>query len=286
MNDDMDAETVAGDWPRDLLVVRGPDAVDFLQGQLSADVVTLDPGQSTLSLLLRPAGKMEALLRLWRTDEHIVVIDTDHGTGDAVARRLTHFLVRTDATIQRLAWKCRVIRGPASMAVETDGTGAELVGLGMWPGIDGVDLFGPSPSIPAGVAAASPELLEAMRIRAGWPVAGAEITDAVIPAEIGSWLMTAAVSFTKGCYVGQELTARIESRGRNVPRHLRSFELPAGVEASPGDDIVIAGEVDAGAVGSVTSAAVDPRTGTTVALGYVKRSVSEDATVTVAPSRR
>ncbi|MCB0952641.1 MAG: hypothetical protein R2714_04615 [Microthrixaceae bacterium] len=267
---------VAGRWPRDVLVVRGPDAVSYLQGQVSADVVTLDVGQSTLGLLLAPTGKLEGVVRLWRTDEHVVVLDTDAGGGAAVEARLRRFLLRTDAVIEALRWECVVIRGPGSTDVDTDGTGAELVGLGMWPGIDGMDLLGPAVSLPPGVAEAPAELVEALRIRAGWPTFGAEVDDSVIPAEIGPWLITAAVSFTKGCYVGQELTARIDSRGNNVPRNLRVLELPPGVTAAVGDEISLAGE-DPTVVGVVTSAAVDPRSGTTIALGFVKRSVGESA---------
>jgi folate-binding protein YgfZ len=167
----------------------------------------------------------------------------------------------------------------------TDTSGAELVGLGMWPGIDGLDLLGPRVTPPDGVCEASPEEIEALRIRAGWPAYGAEIVPGVIPAEVGPWLITAAVSFTKGCYVGQELTTRINSRGGNVPRNLRSIELPAGRTTAVGDDIVVVrengtaqdGTSDDGAVGAVSSAVLDPRTGTTVALGYVKRSVDDGA---------
>ena len=116
--------TVAGPWPRDVLVVRGPDAVGFLQGQLSADVVTLEPGQSTLALLLEPTGKLEAVVRLWRTDEHVVVLDTDAGAGPAVEARLRRFLLRTDATIEALDWKCVAVRGPGAMGVDVDASGA------------------------------------------------------------------------------------------------------------------------------------------------------------------
>ena len=151
--------------------------------------------------------------------------------------------------------------------------------LRMWPGVEGIDLLGPAVTAPVPPAEpASAELLEAMRIEAGWPAHGAEVTGGVIPAEIGPWLITAAVSFTKGCYVGQELTARIDSRGGNVPRTLRSVELPHGVAASVGDDLVAGGpsgspEAAPEAVGTVTSAAVDPRSGRTRVLGFVKRSV-------------
>ncbi len=284
---------VVGRWPRDVLVVRGPDAISYLQGQVSADVIGLDPGQSTLALLLEPNGKVTVLVRLWRTDENVVVVDTDAGAGDAVEARLRRFLLRVEVTIDRLEWDCVILRGPAATRIvgELDVSGAELVGLGMWPGIEGVDLLGPGLSVSSAqqrsdVRAASPGEVEAMRIRSGWPAFGAEIRPGVIPAEIGSWVITAAVSFTKGCYVGQELTTRINSRGGNVPRNLRSFELPPGVVASVGDGIVVVDRDGAplgdAPVGEVTSAVTDPRSGTDVALGYVKRSVDEEAILGVA----
>lgn len=291
VGEESDWEVVVGRWPRDVLVVRGPDAVTYLHGQMSADVIALEPGQSTLGLLLEPNGKVTVLVRLWRTDEHVVVIDTDKGAGDAVEARLRRFLLRTDLTIDRLEWDCVILRGPGSTRIvgQLDVAGPELVGLGMWPGIEGVDLLGPRLSVSAeherhDVRPARPGEIEALRIRAGWPAYGAEVVPGVIPAEVGPWLITAAVSFTKGCYVGQELTTRINSRGGNVPRNLRSIELPAGQTASVGDDIVVLddngmeGDGGAvGAVGAVSSAVADPRSGTTVALGYVKRSVEENA---------
>lgn len=295
-DEESDWKVVVGRWPRDVLVVRGPDAVAYLHGQLSADVIALEPGQSTLGLLLEPNGKMNVLVRLWRTDEHVVVIDTDKGAGDAVETRLRRFLLRTDLTIERLEWDCVILRGPGSTRIvgQLDVSGPELVGLGMWPGIEGVDLLGPGLSVTAeherhDVRAAGPDEIEALRIRAGWPSYGAEVVPGVIPAEVGSWLITAAVSFTKGCYVGQELTTRINSRGGNVPRNLRSIELPAGQTAAPGDDIVVVredGAPDGDGVGVVSSAALDPLTGTTVALGYVKRSVDEDARLGVSGGDR
>ncbi len=285
-----EAEVVVGRWRRDVLVVRGPDAITYLQGQVSADVITLEPGQSTLALLLEPNGKVQLLARVWRTGEHVIVIDTDAGAGDALDARLRRFLLRTDVTIDRLDWDCVVLRGPGATELvgELDVAGAELVGLGMWPGVDGVDLLGPDVSVSTfsardDVRQAQPGEIEALRIGSGWPAHGAEIVPGVIPAEIGPWLITAAVSFTKGCYVGQELTTRINSRGGNVPRNLRSFGLPEGVGADPGSEIVVVGG-DGSPVGVVTSAILDPRTNASVVLGFVKRSVDEGAELTVAPS--
>lgn len=115
-------------------------------------------------------------------------------------------------------------------------------------------------------------MTEAERIRAGVPAMGAELDERTIPAEVGSWFIEASVSFTKGCYVGQELVARLDSRGSNVPRHLRVIEFDDGFMAAPGDEIVVGGNP----LGTVTSAAAG------VALGYVHRSAVDAHEASVA----
>ena len=95
-----------------------------------------------------------------------------------------------------------------------------------WPGLAGVDLIGPAPAVPDGwpVMAGRPSTRPSAS-RAGIPRMGAELTDKTIPGETG--LIEQTVSFTKGCYTGQELVARIDSRGGHVPRRLRRL-VPAG----------------------------------------------------------
>ena len=268
-------QPIAAPWPRDVLSVNGPDAVKFLQGQLSADIEALEVGQSAAALLLEPTGKLGWVLRVWRTDEHIVFVDTDGGEGPAVAQRLSRFLLRTDATIAALDWQCVAVRGAGSHGLDVDDTGAVLAGVGLWPGVEGIDLLGPSVAAPRGARVVDASEMEAVRIRSGWPSHGAELDQGVIPAEVGQWLIDSAVSFTKGCYVGQELTARIDSRGGNAPRRLVTVVSDSSAER--GSELLAGGEV----VGSVTSAAPDPATGRTVALGFVKRSVEDDGAVSI-----
>src|SRR3954454_19371616 len=110
---------------------------------------------------------------------------------------------------------------------------------------------------------------EAARIAAGWPRMGAEVDERTIPAELGQSIIDQAVSFTKGCYTGQELVARIDSRGGHVPRQLRRIRLAA--EAPVGAEI----EVDGKNVGTLTSVVG------TAALGFVGRSVEPPAPATI-----
>jgi folate-binding protein YgfZ len=117
---------------------------------------------------------------------------------------------------------------------------------------------------------------ELRRIEAGIPRMGAELKPGVIPEEAG--VVASAVDFDKGCYVGQELVARIDSRGGNVPRRLRRLVFAgdptpgAGAGALVDRELLVGGEV----VGVVTSVAAWPD-GTATGLGYVKRAVDPPA---------
>jgi tRNA-modifying protein YgfZ len=136
-----------------------------------------------------------------------------------------------------------------------------------WPGVEGMDLLGPDVTLPAGVVAATVSAYQALRIEAGVPALGAELTDRTIPAEAG--VIERSVSFTKGCFTGQELVARIESRGGNVPRHLRGLVLEGGVVPPVGAEV----QVDGATVGTITSAAASGRLDAPIALAYLGRAV-------------
>ncbi len=133
---------------------------------------------------------------------------------------------------------------------------------------------GPSPATPSEIP---PEAVEVVRIEAGVPKMGAEITDDVIPAELGQWLIDASVSFTKGCYTGQELVARIDSRGGNVPRRLRGLVVEGAEVPPPGAEVVVDGEV----VGTLTSSGYSPGLAAPVALAFVRRKVEPPAAAVI-----
>ncbi|MHB1536202.1 MAG: CAF17-like 4Fe-4S cluster assembly/insertion protein YgfZ [Acidimicrobiales bacterium] len=248
---------------RDAVTVAGPDATGYLQGQISQDVSGLEVGASAWSWLLAPAGKVDALVRVTHVADGTWLLDVDGGYGDAVVARLNRFKLRTKVEIDRAGWRCLGLRGEGVVAPP----GAVAVADAAWPGIQGLDAFGTELVVPDGADMVGPEAYELTRIQAGIPRMGAELTERTIPAETG--LVARTVSFTKGCYTGQELVARIDSRGSNVPRRLRGLRaagpLVAGAELFR----------DAKAVGRVTSAAA---TGTGwVGLGYVGRGVDPPA---------
>ena len=241
--------TVAALVPRDVVRASGGDAATYLQGQISQDVEAVEVGVSAWSLVLAPQGKVDAWFRLTRLGENEFLIDLDAGFAEALVARLERFRLRVDASFESLeGWRMLAVRGPAAADPNLDEVDAAVRARVEWPGFEGVDLLGPQVSLPAGTEA-STAAMEVARIRAGWPAMGRELTERTIPAEIAG-LVESSVSFTKGCYTGQELVARIDSRGGNVPRPVRLLEI-RGDGVSPGAGITVDGKV----VGEITSAA-------------------------------
>jgi folate-binding protein YgfZ len=242
--------------------VSGPDAETYLQGQLSQDVTT---GRDGLAFVLEPSGKVGALLRWGRSGDDAFLLDTDAEAGDALLARLRRFLLRTKAEVEPVQVRClRVFGAGAGAGVE--GTRA------VWPSVPDapVDLI--DADAPPGTADLDRLGYERKRILAGVPVCGVDIGSETIPAEVGQWAIDAAVSFTKGCFTGQELVARIDSRGGNVPRPLRVLQSADG-GSMPSVAEVFDGEGQP--VGRITSAAAD------VAMGPIARKVEVGATVRV-----
>lgn len=225
--------------PRDFVRVTGPDAQVYLQGQLSQDIDGLQVGDSAFSFILQPQGKVDAYVRVTRVED-AYVLDVDAGWGEALVVRLARFKLRTKADIELLAdWRCVAI-------VSDDGAVTEHVGTDV--AVEGAE--------------GDPLDYEVLRIKAGVPRMGSEIDEKTIPASLG--VVDRSVSFTKGCYTGQELVARIDSRGGNTPTRL------VGVRGAttPGDTLVIDGRE----VGRITSAQGD------VALAFLRRDVVLPAT--------
>jgi folate-binding protein YgfZ len=230
----------------------------FLQGQLSQDV-DMPVGQSRWSLLLAPTGKVEAWLRVTRSGDDEMVLDTDAGFGEAIITRLERFKLRTKCELELSHQRCVAVRG-----VELDVPSARPI---VWPGTTGCDVF--DDEVDLGDVPLTADY-ERARIEAGVPAMGRELTEATIPVEAGQWLIDASVSFTKGCYTGQELVARIDSRGGNAPRPVRGLRL--SVATAVGAHIASA---DGKELGTVTSAEG------TVALAPLPRSVVPPADVVV-----
>ena len=233
---------------RGYVAVTGPEAGDFLERMVSNEVVTLEPGEARKALLLTPKSRIVAPLRVVREGDEAFLLVTEAGLADTVASTLTR---------ARFAAKCEIevkpYRGYLRLGAG-DGFRNEDYGVEAWESWDEDERD-----------AADAAGLEALRIEAGTPAWGKELDETILPAEAG--LDETHVSFTKGCYPGQEPIARLHYRGR-PNRRLRVLEV---AEASAGDEIVL-GEK---AVGRVTSAVPG------LALGYVRREVPDDAALAI-----
>ena len=250
---------------RDLVTVSGPDAIGYLQGQLSQDVAALAPGEVSWSFVLAPQGKVDGWGRVLRVDDETVQVDVDPGAGEVWEARLRRFLLRTKADI--------TVQADVPIVAVRGATVDGGLPCG-WPGIEGVDLLGVGHLLGDDASEIDDLALDALRIRAGVPGWGHELDAEVIPATLGQWVIDASVSFTKGCFTGQELVARIDSRGGNVPRRLAGLVLD-GRPPAAGAAVEVGGK-DACAV---TSSAPDGAG--SVALAFVPRSVDVPGDATV-----
>jgi tRNA-modifying protein YgfZ len=256
---------------RDVVRVSGPDAASYLQGQLSQDLDALAVGTSTWTFVLQPQGKVDGWARITKTAADGFCLDTDPGAGEALRARLERFLLRTKADIESFTEPSVVVRGPGAPRDSHLPDGVLRLPVA-GPAVEGYDLLGDD-HVPAGLVEAGAERYDAYRVEHGVPEVGRELDADTIPAEVGQWIVDSSVSFTKGCFVGQELVARIDSRGGNVPRQLRAIVLDEPVE--PGTGV----EAD-GPAGPVTTSAISDVHGP-VALAFCGRRVEPGSSVSV-----
>lgn len=235
--------------------VSGPDAVEFLERMLSNEVATLTPGpEARPALLLTPKGRLIAPLRVVRESPDAFLLITDaRELAEPVADALRRARFAAKCEIEVLPWEGRVHFG-----VDLGPTATRNYDFG----VEAFETWGPRSVMH--VPAVDAEL-EALRIGAGTPAWGKELDDSILPAEAG--LDRTHISFTKGCYPGQEPIARLHHRGH--PN--RTLRVLAAEAAEPGAEIVWNEKV----VGRVTSAV------TGRALGYVRTEVPEDAALLI-----
>lgn len=252
---------------RDVVLVTGDDAASYLQGQISQDVLALAPDESSWSLILQPQGKVDAWFRITKIGNDSFVLDVDAGFGEALQARLKRFMMRVKVELTLEKWQWHAIRGHDSPENVPDVT----VSAPPAKGQAGLDLLHPELPVPLAESLSDGEY-ERLRIEAMVPRMGHELTESTIPAEAG--IVDESASFTKGCYTGQELVARVDSRGGNTPRRLR---LVRGEGPAP---TVTELALDGAAAGVVTSVA--PAGDGWVGLAYIKRSALEAVTLDLA----
>ena len=248
---------------RDFVRAAGPDAEGYLQRMLSQDV-ELDLDDARPALLLTAKARVIAPLVVLRRGPHDFLLSTEPGLGERVLAELRRFRFAAKVELEPEEHEATVVftvERPAGVAYRVADYGEAA-----WEVHDG-NLDGE----PVGGAE-----LELLRIRAGTPRTGRELDDRVLPAEAG--LTATHVSFTKGCYPGQEPVARLHYRG-HANRGLRVVRIEA--DELPAYDAELTFEDKQ--VGRITSASLDPEGGV-LALAYVRLEVPEDAVLAVGAS--
>jgi folate-binding protein YgfZ len=261
---------------RGKLVLRGAEAAEFLQGQVTNDVEALAPGQGCYAALLTHKGKMRADLRLLRGDAWIW-LDTEGFALPAVLRTVETYSLGRDVRWEDVTAERAILSliGPgAREALETPPPAKEHAFVegehGLYVATElGVDVVCDAGEVDEArdalsVEEVSEEAAECLRIERGRPRLGLDMDGDTIPQEAG--LNERAVSFTKGCYVGQETVARLHYKGK-PNRHLRGLRLTA--PATTGDPISL-GDREVGRLGSTC---VSPAHGP-IALALVRREAS------------
>jgi folate-binding protein YgfZ len=286
---------------RGKLLVSGPDAAEFLQGQVTNDVEALAPGTGCYAAVLDRKGHIQADMRILRLPEQVIGawrpeldggfwIDTEPEATEGVGRHLGTYRIGRDVEIEDVAAERALLSviGPATGAVAATPAlapdesraasvaGVECLAVGTADGVDLIVAAGDlgrllDGLLAAGAAEVDPGAAEIIRIEAGRPRFGADMGPECMPAEAG--IVDAAISFTKGCYIGQEPVARLHHRGR-PNRRLRGLLLSAPAE--PGATLRL-GDRD---VGRVASACVSPARGP-IALAIVRREAEPGAELAV-----
>jgi folate-binding protein YgfZ len=232
--------------------VAGPDARDHLQRMVSNDVESLQVGDSCPALLLTAKARVIAPVVVWRRGEEDFLLLTEPELGETVHALLTRMRLRARCEIELEQHTSALVFGGEGIATDFPGA-VEVLDAGLEPTLDDAEL-------------------ERRRIEARVPRWGREVDDRVLPAEAG--LDATHISFSKGCYPGQEPVARLHYRGK-ANRGLRVLELGE----LPGDDAeLVHGDK---VVGRVTSAVQRPD-GSVVALAYVRVEVPDDARLVLA----
>ena len=246
----------------ELVWFTGPDAVSFLESLLSQNVADQPPGTVRRSFLLEPRGRITALLWVLRGEDRVGLL-TDAGYGQVVADALTRYRIRVkvDIALDDRALVTRV--GPDSPAVDgwEESHGVLTASLPLAGNVRSVTTA--DPDLPrVGTLAWT-----AVRVEAGDPVMGVDVDSDTMPHETG--LVPDAVDFAKGCFLGQELVARVDSRGGNAPRRLMGVIVTTNVIPPAGAEIVMEDRV----VGKLTSPAESLTLRSPVGLSLLHRSV-------------
>lgn len=280
--------------------VAGQDRAAFLHNMLSNDIKRLAPGQGTYATLLDLKGHIVADLRVYCAQDSFL-LDTDADLADKLVQKLERYIIMDDVALERLDLGALSIQGPRARELAEAVVATRLPSLEEFghasldhaglrarvvrsssTGEEGYELWvEPRRLVPVwestcragealGALPSGCEALETLRIEAGIPRYGADFGEDTLPLEAG---LTNALSFTKGCYLGQEIVERARSRG-HVNWKLAGLVMESAAAPAPEEKVLIGGR----GVGEVTSACVSPTLGKVISLAYLRREASEPGT--------
>jgi len=254
---------------RGLIAVRGKEAVPFLDGMITDDMKTLADGAQMLAAFPNAQGRLLAVVRVLRDGDRFL-IETEEATREKVFNNLFRFTFAGDFFVEHLSENFRYFElfgsraEPPASAGGVSFTGNSALGHFV-PVVDAETFRGQL--IDSGAASISDDLYETLRIESGIPKYGVDMDETTIVPELG---LDGLISYNKGCYIGQEIIARIHFRG-HVAKQLTGLilsEPPTSAgEFQPGAELT---STDGKNAGRVTSVAFSPSLESTVGLGYVR----------------
>lgn len=278
----------------------GSDRVRFIHGMVSNDVRNLVPGGGVYATILDVRGHILADVRIYCCEDRLL-LETDADLIEKAMATLNRYNIGGRVPLERTEQTALALQGPASgqivqevlgvappgpeeyrhTAIQFEGAQLRVIRASI-TGEEGYEIWGGAEAIrktgtlllergaPQGVLACGWRALETLRIEAGIPMYHAELAEDTLPLEAN---LTSALSFNKGCYIGQEIVERARSRGR-VNWTLAGLTIDSAGPPRAGDK-VSRGDQE---VGEITSACVSPTLGKTIALGYLRREASEPGT--------
>ncbi len=290
---------------RSRVCVLGADREKFLHGQVTNDILRLKTGQACYAALVTAKGKMESDLYVFKLKDELL-LDFEPGLTARVIERLQRFVIAEDVQVVDVSphYGLLSVSGPRAREVlersslnlcipglalnwESIGTEGGEIYVANNPrfGIEGYDLFVPSGELEQVALAldrAGSEIgarwvglaaIETVRIENGVPRYGVDMNESTLPQE--AELQERAISFSKGCYIGQEVIARIRTYGK-VNKALRRLRLPPDMPLPEAGSKILA---EGREVGWMTGATYSPRFKSGIALGYVRKEVNAPGTV-------
>jgi folate-binding protein YgfZ len=263
------------EMPRGLITVSGKEAVQFLDGMITNDMKTLDDGQQMLAAFPNAQGRLLAVVRVLREGERFL-IETEEATRERVFQNLFRFTFAGDFFVEDLGEQFRYVeifgptqdvynpkvgeKLPGSLAFESKAGAANFV-----PD-DLADNFRSFLKNENGCVVIDEGLYETLRIESGIPKFGVDMDEMTIVPELG---LEGMISYTKGCYIGQEIIARIHFRGHVAKQltGLLSEPREGATGLSSGAELK---SPDGKNAGKVTSATFSPHLQKNIALAYVR----------------